>query len=365
MSDSSRHRRPFWLWPLLVLVALIGALLLAVWWTRPVQPVYAGRPLLAWVAGLDSAVAVEREAARDAIVAVGTNGLPALTWALRRGDSLIGRAVMASEKSLPRRWWLALSRAARPNDAPQQRAMAARALGLLGPSAEPALGALTDALRDPDLNGVARVAEAMAAIGPAAAPYLAQALPGTSSVVRNHLLLAVGQLGPAGAPAAAAIVELLVTGEDSNNTTQARQTVVRIGPSALPVVVAGLSRTNAGATERLEAVLVELAASQVEAFRGLEDALRTAPPAVRPALLRAVQQVPAYPKRRALIVALTLDDPDPELRAAAADWLRRHSSPAELERPLAGESPALRRQVEDLFRTNTVIRTDPPVRPDP
>jgi HEAT repeat protein len=201
---------------------------------------------------------------------------------------------------------------------------------------------------------VEQAAAAMSAIGPAAVPYLAGALPGASPEVRSHLLLALGKLGPAAAPASPAIMEVLVTGEDRNTPLQAAQTLRRIGPLALPAMVAGLSRTNVGAGERIEAALAELAADQPDAFTALEAELRKAPPAFRPALLRAVQQVTLYPKRRGLIVARTLTDPDPALRAAAADWLRRNSSPVELERPLASEPEALRRLVEEVFRTNRV-----------
>ncbi len=352
MSDTRRHRRPFWLWPLVALVVLMCLLVVAVWLTRPVQPIYAGRPLLEWVAGLESPVATNREAAELAIAAVGTNGIPALTWALRRGDSWIGRAVMASEKSLPRRLWYSLARAARPHEAPRQRAVAAKALGRLGPQAEPALEPLANALRDRDLSVMARAAEAMSAIGPAAVPYLAGALPGASSVTRSHVLLALGRLGAAATPSAAAIAELLVTGEDSHNTTQAAHTLARIGPSTLPVLVTGLNRTNAGARERIESALANLATGQMEALLAIESALRTAPAEVRPSLLRAVEQTATYPKRRALIIARTLEDPNLALREAAGAWLRQNSSLAELERPLAGESAELRGKVADLFRTN-------------
>lgn len=360
MSDTRRHRRPFWLWPLVALVVLMCLLVVAVWLTRPVQPIYAGRPLLEWVAGLDSPVATNREAAELAIAAVGTNGLPALTWGLRRGDSLIGRVVMASEKSLPRRLWYSLLRAVKPNEAPQQRAVAAKALGLLGPAAEPALGPLTNALRDRDLSVVARAAEAMSAIGPAAVPHLTGALSGANSAVRSHVLLALGRLGAAATPSAAKVVELLVTGEDSNNTMQATHALARIGSPALPALLSGLSRTNAGARERIESALADLATGQVDALRAIEDALRTAPAEVRPSLMRVVQRVAIYPKRRALTIARTLEDPDPALREAAAEWLRRNSSLQELERPLAGESEALRQKVVELFRTNQAIPVGTP-----
>lgn len=345
-----RKPRPFWFWPALLLAALIAALLVATWLVRPRQPVHDGRALLAWVADLESPRAEVRAAAEQAIRSVGAEGVPALVWALRRGDSLLGRVVVASEKSLPRRLWLALLRTAKPSDAPRQRAAAARALGLLGPAAEPALPVLSEALRDRELRVVSEAASAMAAIGPAAVPLLAAALAPASDSVRSYVLFALGRLGPAAAPAVPAIVHVLVTATDHNAPLQAAQILTGIGLEAMPAMVAALPGADATGRERLETALAELASRQPAALDALESELRRAPPELKPALLRAVGQVSLYPRRRALIVARTLDDPDPALRAAAGAWLRQHSSPAELERPLAGEPESLRQRVAEIFR---------------
>jgi HEAT repeat protein len=223
-------------------------------------------------------------------------------------------------------------------------------LGLIGPAAAPALPALSQLLRDRQLPVVSETAAAMSAIGPPAVPYLAAALTDTNHASRGQVLTALGNLGPAAAPAAPAIAGVLLAGEDHNAATLAAQTLSRIGPAALPAMVEALSGAGAAAGERLEATLAQLAGSQPGALDALERELRQAPPAVKPALLRAVQQVTTYPRRRALIIARTLADADPALRAAAAEWLRRHASVAELERPLAGEAESLRHLVEAVFR---------------
>ncbi len=350
MLATLRKPRPFWLWPATLLAALIAALLLATWLVRPRQPVHDGRPLLAWVADLESPRAEVRAAAEQAIRSVGAEGVSALVWALRRGDSLLGRAVVATEKSLPRRVWLALLRTAKPGEAPRQRAAAARALGLLGPAAEPALPALKERLSDRHFSVIGATAGAMAAAGPAAVPWLVAALPEAPEPVRGHVLFALEKLGPAAAPAAPAVVQVLLTSGDQNTLPQAAQTLIRIGPMALRAMVEALPRADASGIDRLVAAMAEVASRHPGAFDALEAELRRAPRAIQPFVLRAVQQVNQFPLRRALIVARTLSDPNPDLSAAAADWLRQHSCPAELERPLAAELESLRQRVAEIFR---------------
>jgi HEAT repeat protein len=86
------------------------------------------------------------------------------------------------------------------------RGLAAMELRARGAEARPALAALTSALRDPDANVRLMSANAIAAIGPGAAPAVPDLIAACSARDEVHVLRACATaLGAIGRPATAAL----------------------------------------------------------------------------------------------------------------------------------------------------------------
>jgi HEAT repeat protein len=177
-----------------------------------------------------------REAAAPAV--------PDLTDALRDRDNAvrIEAALTLRNQGCPARLIIpALIEALKDDDHVLCRG-AADALGLFGPEAGAAIGQLVSVLKE---NGEASLSasEALAKIGPAAVPALAELVRGRDPGIRTLGVLALWHMGPGASGAASALVEAMNDLKDGTGFDRrdfAAEALGRIGPRAGPAVVPAL-----------------------------------------------------------------------------------------------------------------------------
>jgi len=171
----------------------LGLAGLAVWFLLPGEPVYNGRRLNAWVADLHPRVGEARQQkAERALRAIGTNAVPYLLEQLQHREPRLLRELrefsqrtktllrMDSELELP---WVA---------AVERDLQLSAAFAALGPSARPALPALTNLLLRPETASVS--ASALARLGPDAFGPLNCALESPHPEVRAAAAGALGTM---------------------------------------------------------------------------------------------------------------------------------------------------------------------------
>jgi hypothetical protein len=305
-------------------LAVLVALLLVIQFTgRVEQPIARGRPLLDWAVDLGNPVEETRTNANAAVLEIGPRGIPALLWALDRGDSLVGRAVEGAENRLPARLWRFLFSIFRPHEARQERAAAARALRVLGPAAEPAIPGLTAALSDRQPEVVVEVIGTLAGLGGSGATALAQALPGVSEATRLRIFVALGKMG-----------------EDS-----------------IPPLLDLLGSRDASGRLRARNALMTVVQDDARCFIRLQDEFPKQVAVVRLELVQLFGETQVSLRRSAVAVARALSDPDSDVRQYAANWIRLATGS---RRELYGSSSKVRNSASKCRRSTG--RPLPPVR---
>jgi hypothetical protein len=117
----------------------------------------------------------------------------------------------------------------------EERIQAAQAVGRLGPRGEAAIPLLLEALDDPDPGVVAAVAKALAGMGPAAVEPLAMAVLDKQYEYRLPVIVALGELGQAGAVQPLCQV---LRSEDMEAKREALQSLGQLGPLAIDALAA-------------------------------------------------------------------------------------------------------------------------------
>jgi HEAT repeat protein len=298
------------------------AVLLLVWWPwlRPGQPVYGGRPLMKWVEQLLSPEAAKRREAEAAVLALGPRATPLLVQTLTRKDSPLRQPLLAAQDKLPRFLWVFLYRFVKPYEVEQRRALSARALGLLGPSAQPAIPALGQALFDPSPRVRQEAATALGRLGPAAVPVLVEALRDKDEFTRVLACSALRQLGPDAKEALPALSGMLIAGPDSSRRLAA-STLTSLGPSAFPALLRVLEQ---GPPEARPAVIETLAAIASASHEGLLELLRAgahSAVAVRLGVVDALRFAQPAGRRTVEALCSAMRDPEPEIRLRAVETI--------------------------------------------
>ena len=221
---------------------------------------------------------------------------------------------------------------------------AARALGLMGPQARPAVPALAKAAKLADWSGAAQVkaAWALGRIGPAAAdalPTLVEVLSrDPQAIVRCEVARTLGAIGP---EARAALPALQAALADENGFVRVAAAVAlwQVGQDArgVPVLVAALKDQGMVGARVAADALGEIGPGAREAVPALTDTLQDPAPAARVAAARALWRVA---RSRAGVPALlvALKDPLSEVRDRAAETLALIGR----EEPDPGAAEALR-----------------------
>lgn len=336
-----RWLRGLWLIPGLILLALAVLVVLdrRAW---PPDPEYQGRRLSAWMRDLGSADPAQVLAARQAVLALGTNALSPLEMHLRARDSALGRLAAAAENRLPRRLWVLAMQGTRSRDARERRWHAAQALAVLGPLAAPALPRLARALEDPEPRVAAAAAEALHRIGPPAWPELVRALRTTNEYTFQVVNHALSRAGPTLSNVAPQLVEVFLE-TAHHRREQLSPTLARLGEATIGPLGAWLADTNAARVERVVTALRGMIAREYAAVRAVAALLQNPDARVRAGAARVLAGPAVWARTSAAALTDALRDADPAVRTAAAQALAEAAGWTDA---VTNALPALRRLAE-------------------
>lgn len=189
------------------------------------------------------------------------------------------------------------------------RCEAIHALGAIGadaPDAVPAVaGILVD---DPEVAARVEAALALMKMGPAsrpAVPALTTAVGDRTRLVRVYAILTLMRLGPGARPAVPALIAALADGENHTTLNKFHFTILEVAALAL-------GRASAGTADGVPTLQEALTAAKDDRMRrAVAEALGEVGPPARSTV----------PQLQAL-----LDSPDPDVRLAADEALRRINS---------------------------------------
>jgi HEAT repeat protein len=256
------------------------------------EPAFAGRTATGWGRQLRAGPAPQEDA-RRALVAGGPAAVPVLTWLLRAGP--------------PGDW-----------EAAALRWTAAELLRDIGPPAGPdAAAALVPALTDPDAHVRAVAAEALGAIGPVT-PEVVPALIGRLYADdARQAIRALAKCGPAGLAAAPPLLELLRHADPAVRWNAARTLGKLRATAAVEPLIALLKDEDAEVREHAAEGLGDIGPPAAAGVGPLTAALTDPAVKVRRDAARSLGQI--GPASRPAVPALrqALADKDESVRAAA------------------------------------------------
>lgn len=287
----------------------------------PREPVHQGRPLSAWMQELTSPSPAVHLPARTAVRAMGTNALPALERHLRARDSWLGRWVTAAQGRLPHRLWVFAMRVTRARNALERRWQAAVALNTLGPLAAPALPALTRALEDPEPRVVSNAAEALRQIGPQARPALVRALSSTNDPTFHAASYALRRAGAVSSNEAAQLVHVFLEAP-AQRREQLLPLLADLGEAAVPLLGGWLGVADSPRSEIAAQTLRAMIAREFSALRGVTALTKHSDARVRAGAARVLGSQALWARTSINALSESLLDPEPQVRAAAAEALR-------------------------------------------
>lgn len=200
---------------------------------------------------------------------------------------------------------------------PVTAALAAAALGMVGPDAAPAIPALTKALASKSEKLREQAAHALAGIGPAAkeaVPALADLLTSKTGQVRAIAANALGNLGEASAPATSGLIKAL-TDPDVNVRRESAQALGEIGPAAkaaVPSLIVALSDDQGAVTMHAAEALGRIGPASVPALtKAIGD------PKIRGLAIMILAELGPPAKAAAPSLIGLIKDPDKEIRREA------------------------------------------------
>lgn len=322
----SRWRTLRWLWLVPGLLGLVLAVLVVqdrLLWPR--EPEYQGRPLSAWLRDLTSPSPAVSQPARQAVLALGTNALPALERHLRARDSWLGQWVTTAQGRLPHRVWVRAMQVTRARNALERRWQAAVALSVLGPAAAPALPALVRALEDPEPRVATTAAEALFLIGAPAWPGLVGALRSTNEHTFNVAGHALRRAGAALSHQVPALVDVFLDAP-AHRREALTPLLAALGEPAVAALGQRLADTNAARVDLVVTVLRQMIAREFGALRGVAALIKHPDPRVRAGAVRVLGGEALWPRTSVNALVEALDDAEVAVRRAAIESLAEASS---------------------------------------
>ncbi len=155
------------------------------------------------------------------------------------------------------------------NQDPDFRKSAADALGAIGPVAAPAIPALIIALSTPSADLRKSAVDALGKIGPLAITATVGALGDHNPYVREGAAKALGLMGADAAPAVSSLIIVALTDQDLAVRCSAIEALGAIGPvavSAVPALIKILSGQNSHTCEIAKAALQKIGSSAIPAL---------------------------------------------------------------------------------------------------
>lgn len=310
-----------------VLVAGLGLIVLL--WPEP--RLYQGQPLPSWCRTLAAGSPDAQQEAEAFFRQAGADLAPELARLLTVKDPGINRTVWGRARQWPQRIrQFALGRVA-PPEAALVRQGAARALGLMGSAAHPAVPALAQALEHPDFPTALESASALGRLGPDAIPALLAASVSERASTRQLALYALGQTGPAAAVALPQVTKAL---EDPDPLVRARalEVLLRLGTPAFTALSQVLRQGGESEKAQVANHLAELQNNLRLVVPTLTQLTRHDSPAVRAAALRALAASRTSQRPVTQAVQAALQDPNVEVRLEAVRAFRycSHNLPPSL-----------------------------------
>lgn len=311
---------------MLIVVLLAGLLVIGP--QRPSEPVLEGRRLSEWTEVLAGPWSLSRTQATRVLIKAGPALVPALVHQLETSDSLPLRLLTKSGSAVPAQirarlgiWWGKGRSTDRRHDA-------ALALTLLGPVAEPALPALSNRLRAPVLDPrdwlvLHACARAMAVIGDRGIQVLADVLRGGRPEGRLAALQALAQCGPAGVPAAPAVVALWTEPAAPSWTRMIDGFMAQCGSGVVPPALAVFGVENPEAHRLFWDALQPMMVAHREYRTSLWERAIALDVASRRRLAVSLNDLAPGQNWAAVLGLRLLGDPDPVVCQAAGAWLRQ------------------------------------------
>jgi len=334
---------------LIIVLALVGLSLVATilfFWHQADSTSFQGKKVKTWAMQLASYDPTARDEAVNAFKNMGPTAVPGLVKLLQTKDPGLRRRAWAIAVKLPRRlraWFFKDVNWPDPNDV---HAAAAKALGLIGPEAQPAVPALARSLHDQSRQVRLEAATAMARIGKVSVPMLVEALHDPDPEVRHAAAYALGEIGP---EAHAAVPRLLEMLSETNGPlrTSVAYSLGRIGPSDLSALVNLLEHGSAASQVEAAKLLVGYYRSLRRTIPAIGKRATNESPAIRQ---QALESLSVIRDAQALALSITLrslKDPAVEVRLAATTALCQMGLPSQavvkpLSECLSDESPAVR-----------------------
>lgn len=222
---------------------------------------------------------------------------PHLATGLKDADPVVIAAALDAIASMGEK---AVPRAAQALSNPEVRLYAARVLQRIGPKAEAAVPALTEALNEDDPEFKREVQYALATIGAPAAPAVAALIPSVEAQddeVRHSAVYALGSIGEAAKSAVPALTGAL-SSQDNFTRFGAAWALVHIAPpdtahleKILPVLIEGLSGESDEVKLGAADVLAQLGPKAKDAVAALRKARSDSNPEVVDAVNRALEKI--------------------------------------------------------------------------
>jgi HEAT repeat protein len=330
----------------LLLVVLIIAIILSR--RAETEPAYQGQAVSEWALQLNSPSDASRREAQAVIQQFEPETIPALTRLLKTRDPVLSRPLRWIGWRLPTPMRMPLFRLVNPFVAPNKRAAAAHAFGIMGANARPALADLKRALRD-EKTVAWYAALALANLGPAGVDGLADALSKTAPAQRGFVCHALGSMGPAASNAIPALAVVLSSGMPET-AEAAGGALSKIGPLAVPSLKRALIHPSPEVRLAAGHGLAALGPVARECIPALAEIAAGDSFPLRTAALDALVQIRPRAELVRSALARALRDPTRTVRLHAVQMLRRYPEASEspgraLVELQTDESPEIRAQV--------------------
>lgn len=299
-----------------------------------------------------------------ALRARGSNAVPELIALLHARDPWWREKIWQWLPKLPLRWSVRIAQRIGSPTATLTREAAARALGLLGTNAAPAVPELARALRRSEGRIRQEAALALTRIGPAAVPHLTDALRDASPQVRQAAAFALGEIGPSAREAVPLLAHRLGDGDEWVRRTCAG-TLARLGLDGLQALIEAAGKPLEPARETAQKLLAEPFLATGGAELELQKMATNADAAVRLRALEILAAVRALQPTALTVAYAALKDPDPPVRAAAIQCLGERGPDVSGAAPVLEEllhDPAAQVRARAAWALGQIAPADPGVR---